>query len=382
MPRPGLTPAASTHERHDPLLVAQVVAGDDLDPVREHEARGWLSTCAECARMAADLRAVSAVVAAEPVSPRRRDFRLDPEQAERVRGNAFSRFLRGFSLPRAGALRPAAAGIMSVGLAFVVAGYVWPEDGSVTVAPETNQAPVTIEERAAAPVAEVGVESPRPASDVADRVEAPPSTELGLAADEQAAAPQTVTDQTADGQAAAERAADARAGDAQVRDTGAADAQAPAAEPEFLEGLAQHQAGDSAESAAVAEALESLLADDTDAAYFARSVDESAAGDAGARGNDDATAQAVENERVGEKASAAGVAPRETPAAADGGTDAEQPAVGTDDGFRLTGATVAEDGDAGLGPWLILVGAALAVGGGSLLLLAWLGRRAADPLLR
>ena len=88
--------------------------------------------------MAADLRAVSLAVAREPVPPRRRDYRLSPEQAHELSGNAFTRWLRRLSPPNSRAFQPLAAGVLSVGLLFVVAGYAWPDGGAITVQAEPN----------------------------------------------------------------------------------------------------------------------------------------------------------------------------------------------------------------------------------------------------
>ena len=139
MSRPGpRPPAAPDHERHDALLVAQFVAGDPLDPEQRAEAQHLVAGCAACAALAMDLPAVSRAVAQEPVPPRRRDFRLSPEQAEELRGNTLTRFLRKLSLPRSRAFQPAAAGVLSIGLLFVVAGYAWPDGGTVVVQAEPN----------------------------------------------------------------------------------------------------------------------------------------------------------------------------------------------------------------------------------------------------
>ncbi len=132
MSRPFPPPSPTDHERHDPLLVAQFVAGDPLGEVQQHEARQLVSACGACAALATDLRAISSAVAWEPMPTRRRDFRLGPEQAERLDGNPVTRLLRRFSVPRSGAFRPLAAGVMSIGLAFVVAGTVWPGGGSLS----------------------------------------------------------------------------------------------------------------------------------------------------------------------------------------------------------------------------------------------------------
>ena len=122
MSRPGLPPPAPDHDRHDALLVAQLDAGDPLKPEQQAEARRLIGTCGACAALAADLPAVSRAVAQEPVPPRRRDYRLSPQQAEELWGNALTRFLRRLSLPSARAFQPAAAGVLSIGLLLVVAG--------------------------------------------------------------------------------------------------------------------------------------------------------------------------------------------------------------------------------------------------------------------
>ena len=120
------------HETHDALLVAQLASGDPLDAAQRQQAERLVATCLECAALAADLRAISRVVAWEPLPPRRRDFRLSVVEAERLRGSMLTRLLRRVSLPQVGALRPAAVGAMSIGLLFVVAGNVWPDAGPVT----------------------------------------------------------------------------------------------------------------------------------------------------------------------------------------------------------------------------------------------------------
>lgn len=164
-PRP-LPPAADDHAQHDPLLVAQLVAGDPLEPDEAAEAQRLIAGCAACATLAADLPAVARLVAQEPVPPRRRDFRLSPEQAEQLRGNALTRFLRRLSMPSSRAFQPAAAGVLSFGLLLVVAGYAWPDGGSVTLQVEPNvvgrpsTAPsfATSDELAAEPAAPLTVE--------------------------------------------------------------------------------------------------------------------------------------------------------------------------------------------------------------------------------
>ncbi len=149
MSRPPLLPTAPDHERHDPLLMAQFAAGDALDPEQQRLANRLATTCEPCGALVDDLRAVSAAVAWEPLPPRRRDYRISPEQAMQQRGGWVSRLMRRLALPRAGHLRPAAAGVMSLGLLFVVAGAAWPFDSTPHDA--VVPAPVPRQEDAAAP---------------------------------------------------------------------------------------------------------------------------------------------------------------------------------------------------------------------------------------
>lgn len=152
MSRPRPLPPAAGHEQHDALLVAQLAVDDPLEPHRHDEARRLVATCGACAELAADLRAVSGAVAWEPVPPRRRDFRLTVEQAEQLQGNAVTRTLRRLSLPRSRVFRPAAAGIMTVGLAFMVAGYAWPDSDITLTRGDDAVAPASVEEAPSAPM--------------------------------------------------------------------------------------------------------------------------------------------------------------------------------------------------------------------------------------
>jgi LPXTG-motif cell wall-anchored protein len=220
MSSPAPRPPAPAHEQHDLLLVAQVVAGDRLEADRVQQAQEWLRFCPACAALAEDLRYVSAAVAREPVPARRRDFRLTPEQADRLQGNALSRFLRRLSAPRARALGPAAAGVLSLGLVFVVAGYAVPDDGAVSLVPDANVAPAASVEIAAE-------------STLAPALELAPEADSGTPR-----AP------------AAEEAAPAD------------ELEAFAADAEFLEGLDEHQAGTSSSSKATGAAPDAELGDD------------------------------------------------------------------------------------------------------------------------
>lgn len=143
---PGTRPQPpADHAQHDPLLIAQLAAGDPLPPEQHAEAARLLASCPECARLAADLAAISRAVAQEPVPPRHRDFRFDEERAARLRGSPLTRFLRGLSAPRPGTLRPVAAGALSLGLVFMLAGTVLPRltGPSAQLTPAAEQAAAT-----------------------------------------------------------------------------------------------------------------------------------------------------------------------------------------------------------------------------------------------
>ena len=291
MSRPGpRPPAAPDHERHDALLVAQFVAGDPLDPEQRAEAQHLVAGCAVCAALAMDLPAVSRAVAQEPVPPRRRDFRLSPEQAEELRGNTLTRFLRKLSLPRSRAFQPAAAGVLSIGLLFVVAGYAWPDGGTVVVQAEPNFVDWSSPAATSAAPREEAAEAPAPGL-----VESAPAADAAL------------------------------------------DGAEELMESEFADSLAESQAGTS-------EGLmqKSLPSDDAD--RLAEDADELA----------EVSARSIAPNSV--------VGDEEAEGVATVASDIEAP---TDDR--------PED-------LLIVLGLALALGGGGLLLLGWLARRARDPL--
>ncbi len=320
MSRPAAPPSAAEHERHDVLLVAQLTAGDQLSQAQLAEGQHLLETCGQCAALAADLRTVSMAVAAEPVPPRRRDFRLSPPQAEALSGNALARWLRGLSLPTSRAFQPLAAGALSVGLLFVVAGYAWPDSGVVSVQAEPN---------------------------------------LGTYADPSAAA-----------------------APAEVSTTDLSEEAASAfLDPEFSESLDEHQAGTSERAlqksttsgpeAPELDAMEleapaaaALEASSGSAQGDGRGSDESSAG-AVAADADVMAEQAAEDvalDAVDDGLEAGAVVPAETTAtnaAADLPTDGNGPEE-----------------------LLIVLGSLLALGGGGLFLLGWLVRRSSDPLLR
>ena len=256
MPRQRLTPSPSAdHAGHDALLVAQLAGGDPLDASQQQAAERLVATCSHCAALAADLRAISRVVAWEPLPPRRRDFRLDASQAERLRGSRVTRFLRRFSLPEPRGLRQAAVGAMSIGLLFVVAGNVWPEAGPVVSPADSSKAalpsaPVvapladSVAPLPSAPVVAPLADSLAPAeaapADVPDigqtnaaaEAEAPPATLDELTDGTQAAEPEAAAAQPEAAAAQPEAEAADRAVLAEEPDAAVAESEAAIAEPE------------------------------------------------------------------------------------------------------------------------------------------------------
>lgn len=303
MSRPRSFPAAPDHEHHDQLLVARYAAGDALGEGERRDATALVTGCGACAALAADLRQLSRLVAWEPVPPRRRDFRLGPQQAERLGGNAASRFLRRLSLPRSRAFGPAAAGLLSVGLAFMVVGYAWPGGGTLDMGGESMMAPAVVEPSSASPVL-------LPQAPVA----------AGALDDVPAEANGLTPEEVLEG------------------------AQAP--------GLAQKSSAAQVESA------------------DRRALRAEADTFAGAAADEDASSDLAEPE-LGVASSDAVEAP--VPEAQD-----VIDAVGGDESAV---AAPMEDGSA-IEAALIIVGLGLAIVGGLSLLLAWLTRRAGDPLLR
>jgi hypothetical protein len=371
-PRPARPPL--DHEQHDPLLIAQLAAGDPLTDDQQQLAAHLVAHCAACASLAADLRAVSAAVAWEPLPPRRRDFRIDAERAERLRGSPLRRFLRRLSLPETTALRPAAAGILSIGLLFMVAGAVWPVNDPVPVPPAPAASPAAalqLQMPAEAPAGESasvsasgtdaavpGTERAAPGLEDNAAAEAEAFSAADVQADDRAAVDTTAADRIEDLGAQAPAAVGAAAEEPRIDDQAAVPDQAAARDDEVLR--AKAMAAEPAASPAGAE------------------LTEPAAG-ADALLSEPAASAAEEGAPLAAGAMSPSTPPGEAPLAA---VAADGAAVGSTP--RPAEATALVEGDDGLPieSVLMVVGVVLAVAGGLLLLLAWLSRRSADPLLR
>ena len=108
----------SGHAQHDPTLIA-AHAADDLSGVELERARAQTSACMACAALEADLRALAVATrrADLPIPPLRRDFRLTPDDAARLRPTGWRRILAAFATPRLSFTQPLAAGLTTLGVA-------------------------------------------------------------------------------------------------------------------------------------------------------------------------------------------------------------------------------------------------------------------------
>lgn len=114
--RAPTAPVPVDHGRHDRFLVASLLDPDLSAEVRAR-AQAQVAACSACAELLADLRAIAAATASLPVPPRRRDFRLSPEDARRLRPRGIRRLVAAFGAPRLAVLRPLGAAMATLGLA-------------------------------------------------------------------------------------------------------------------------------------------------------------------------------------------------------------------------------------------------------------------------
>ena len=115
----------TSHDRHDPLLVAALAAGDLAATDRVH-ATELIRTCSDCATLHGDLVAIARATATvpPPIASRPRDFRLTPEQAARLRPSGWRRLVGAFAGPRLAFMRPLGIGLTTIGLAGLLLGNI------------------------------------------------------------------------------------------------------------------------------------------------------------------------------------------------------------------------------------------------------------------
>jgi hypothetical protein len=127
---------ATSHDRHDPMLVA-ALAADDLAGTDRDQAIALTRTCADCATLHDDLLALARATAAAPppIATRPRDFRLTPADASRLRPGGWRRLVAAASSSRLIFSRPLGAGLATLGLVGLLVGNVQLSMGSAGAAP-------------------------------------------------------------------------------------------------------------------------------------------------------------------------------------------------------------------------------------------------------
>ena len=148
---------ATSHDRHDPMLVA-ALAADDLAGTHRDQAIDLTRTCAECATLHDDLLALARATASvpPPIATRPRDFRLTPADAARLRPGGWRRLVGAVSSSRVIFSRPLGAGLATLGLVGLLVGNVQLSMGSSAGAAPAPQAAASAA-AAAAPAGAPGI---------------------------------------------------------------------------------------------------------------------------------------------------------------------------------------------------------------------------------
>jgi hypothetical protein len=108
------------HASHDLLIIA-AGADRDADDATRAAADRQAAECADCSELSADLRSIASGLRELPRSipvPASRDFRISPDQADRLRRwSGLRRLLRPFGAGSAPSLRPLATAFTTLGIA-------------------------------------------------------------------------------------------------------------------------------------------------------------------------------------------------------------------------------------------------------------------------
>jgi hypothetical protein len=109
---------STSHDRHDPLLVAALAAGDLAGTDRDH-ATDLIESCPDCATLHDDLVAIARATASvpPPFAVRPRDYRLSLKDAARLRPAGWRRFAGVLAGPRLAFTKPLGIGLATIGLA-------------------------------------------------------------------------------------------------------------------------------------------------------------------------------------------------------------------------------------------------------------------------
>ncbi len=155
------TNAPTAHAGHDLGIVAALAArAADLDDKDSAVARAQVASCTACADALADLVAFQATLPVTATPRRPRDFRLRPEDAQRLGQRGWRRFLGYFGSSRDGFSRPLAIGLTTLGLAGILLASI-PSTmfmgGSAGAAP-ANEAAAPIQQAAPAPATSTGTD--------------------------------------------------------------------------------------------------------------------------------------------------------------------------------------------------------------------------------
>jgi hypothetical protein len=105
--------AALAHRRHQPIEVAAAADQGASVPV-------WLAGCLACLALRADLLALASALPTVAIPRRRRDMRLSPADAVRLRSRPRWWMLDGIGTPRDRVTRPLALGLSTMGLVGVL----------------------------------------------------------------------------------------------------------------------------------------------------------------------------------------------------------------------------------------------------------------------
>lgn len=118
-----MTETSPKHAIHDRLLIA-ALADRTVDAAERARAEAQVAACDACARLHADLVALSLATREMPVPSRPRDFTLSAEDAERLRIRGWRRILGVFGSAGDVFSRPLAIGLTTLGLAGLLLGTI------------------------------------------------------------------------------------------------------------------------------------------------------------------------------------------------------------------------------------------------------------------
>lgn len=104
------------HDAHDLELIVEHAAGD-ASGARLDAATALVTSCAACAELHADLRAIAAAMPQLPVPSRTRDYRLSPQQAAALRPSGWRRLLAALAAPKLAFTAPLGTGLAALGIA-------------------------------------------------------------------------------------------------------------------------------------------------------------------------------------------------------------------------------------------------------------------------